>query len=127
MENQKKNFWRVIISGVVGGVATLVFALALIYLMSSFFPNDFSLGADSSLTLLPAFLAPIAGGFLAGLLAKDQAKQAGWIAGVLAGVVMLISWIWLMGFGYQVVLRGVVVFLLVAGLTRAFAGFSQKR
>lgn len=126
MEDQKKNLWRVILSGIAGGLATLIFALALIYLMSSIFPGYLSLDTNSALRLLPAFLAPVAGGFLAGLLAKEKAKQAGWIAGSLAGIVMLSGWVWLMGFGFQVVLRGIVVFLVVTGLTRAFAGFAKK-
>ena len=69
----------------------------------------------------------MAGGFLAGLLAKEKANQAGWIAGGLAGIVILIGWIFLMGFSFQTALRGLVLGVVIAFIARIFSGFAQPR
>ena len=127
MDNQKSNMRKLILGGVAGGAVTLIFALSLVFVMNSLFPDQFSLSSAGLTGLAPVLLAPMAGGFLAGLLAKGQAKQAGWIAGGLAGAVILIGWIVLMGFSYQVTLRGVVLCLVISLVARLFSGFAQPK
>lgn len=118
---------KIIISGAVGGIIILLFAFSIVYLMSDMFPELLSGGANSLSGLLPVLIAPMAGGFLAGLLAKEKANQAGWIAGGLAGIVILIGWIFLMGFSFQTALRGLVLGVVIAFIARVFSGFAQPR
>ncbi|MBG0770737.1 MAG: hypothetical protein H0S82_03465 [Anaerolineaceae bacterium] len=118
---------KVILGGVVGGLVTLIFAISLVFVMNSLLPDQFSFGTTGLTGLVPVLLAPMAGGFLSGLLAKEQAKQAGWITGGLAGTVILIGWIALMGFNLQTTLRGVVLCMVVAIIARLFSGFAQPK
>lgn len=115
-----------ILGGIVGGLVILVFALSIVFLMNSLYP-EFSADEVGLIGLAPALLAPMAGGFLAGLLAKEVAHQAGWIAGGLAGIVILITWVFLMGFSVQAILRGIVLCLVIAMVARAFAGFAKSK
>ncbi|MBG0786653.1 MAG: hypothetical protein H0S79_16270 [Anaerolineaceae bacterium] len=115
-----------ILGGVIGGLVILIFALSIVFLMNSLSP-EFSAGEVGLIGLAPALLAPMAGGFLAGLLAKEKAQQAGWIAGGLAGVVILVVWVILMGFSLQAILRGIVLCLVIAMVARAFAGFAKPK
>jgi len=118
---------KVIISGVVGGIVILLFAFSIYFLIGDMFPELISGGTTSLSGLVPALIAPMAGGFLAGLLAKEKATQAGWIAGGLAGVLILTGWIMLMGFSFQMVLRGLVLGIVIAFVSRVFSGFAQPR
>lgn len=117
---------KMILGGLAGGLVILVFALSIIFLMNSLSPG-FKAGEVGLIGLAPALLAPMAGGFLAGLLAKEKAHQAGWIAGGLAGLVILVVWVVLMGFSVQAILRGMVLCLVIAMVARAFAGFAKPK
>lgn len=118
---------KMILGGLVGGMVTLIFAISLVFVMNTLLSDQISIDASGWMSLVPVLLAPMAGGFLSGLLAKEQAKQAGWIAGGLAGAVIMIAWIVLMGFNYQMILRGVVLCLVIAVVTRVFSGFAQPK
>ena len=117
---------KMILGGLVGGLVILVFALSIVFLMNSVSPG-FSAGEVGLIGLAPALLAPMAGGFLAGLLAKEKAQHAGWIAGGLAGIVILVIWVVLMGYSLQAILRGIVLSLVIAMVARAFAGFAKPK
>jgi len=118
---------KAIIGGMIGGFIILAFAFSIVYLMSDLFPEFIVGGATSLINLAPALIAPIAGGFLAGLLAKENAKLAGWIAGGLAGAVVLVGWVILMGFFFQVFLRGLILGIVIAFVARVFSGFARPR
>lgn len=60
--------------------------------------NGFSLDqivlpSNALLSLIIMLLSPIAGGFLAGLIAREKPRHAGLLAGLIAGLVVLIAWL----------------------------------
>jgi hypothetical protein len=118
---------KAIFSGVIGGFIILTFAFSIVYLMSDLFPGLVSEGTTSLINLAPALIAPIAGGFLAGLLAKENAELAGWIAGGLAGMVVLVGWVILMGFSISTFLRGLILGIVIAFVARVFSGLARPR
>lgn len=118
---------KVIFSGVVGGIVILVFAFFIVFLMRDLYPGLFSADQTNLFGLAPALIAPMAGGFLAGLLAKEKAKQAGWVAGGLAGLAILVGWVLLMGFSVQTILSGLVLGIVIAIVSRVFSGFAEPQ
>ena len=72
-------------------------------------------------------LAPVAGGFLSGLIGKSNPLQAGLIAGLLAGLVVFIGWIAYAGLQVESILSGIVIVFLWVILARVMAGFAQPR
>lgn len=117
---------RVILGGVVGGVVVLAFAFSILLLFNGALPALTS-GSSLWVSLLPMMLAPVAGGFLSGLIGKTNPRQAGLIAGSLAGLVIFVGWVILSGLSLETVLSGVVIVLLWVVLARTMAGFAQPR
>lgn len=117
---------RVILGGVVGGVVILVFSFSILVIVNSFFP-ELTTGSNLWMGLLPMILAPVAGGFLSGLIGKQNPMQAGLIAGLLAGLVVFIGWVIYTGLRVETVLSGIVIVLLWVVLARVMAGFAQPR
>jgi hypothetical protein len=128
--DMERNEWmerRVILGGLVGGVVTLLFAFSIVFLLNSYLPELYTSEGSWVLGLLPALLAPMAGGFLAGVIARPKVREAGTIAGGLAGGVILVGWLVLMGGSFAVVLRGAVIALVVFLFARTFSGFARVR
>lgn len=118
---------RVLLGGLAGGVVTLLFAASIVFLLDSYLPGLYASDGSWILGLLPALLAPMAGGFLAGVIAQQNVRQAGAIAGGLAGGVILVGWLIVMGVSLTMVLRGAVVALVVFVFARTFSGFARTR
>lgn len=118
---------KVVLGGIVGGVVILLFAFFMVFVVNSYFPGLYAGKTSWLVGLVPVLLAPMGGGFLAGIIARQETRKAGTIAGALAGVLILIAWVVVMRGGFGMVLRGVVLGLIVLALARAFAGFAQPR
>jgi hypothetical protein len=117
---------RVIIGGLVGGIAILVFAFSILTVINSIFPA--MAGGDNMwIELIPVVLAPVAGGFLSGLIGKNNPSRAGLIAGVLASLVIFVGWVIYAGLQFNTILRGIVIAFLWVILARVMAGFAQPR
>ena len=102
---------RVIWGGVAGGGVTLIFALGILLIF-----NEFSLALVTStnnmlVNLAAILLAPVAGGFLAGLIAGKNPHLAGLIAGLEASLVVFILWMAISGLVMESVLSGMVITL----------------
>ena len=117
---------RVILGGLVGGIVILAFAFSILLIVNSFFPA-LAAGANLWIGLVPIILAPVAGGFLSGLIGKSNPMQAGLIAGLLAGLVVFVGWLAYAGLQLETVLSGVVIVFVWVILARVMAGFAQPR
>lgn len=117
---------RVILGGLVGGVVILAFSFSILLLLDGVLPALTS-GSNLWMGLLPMMLAPVAGGFLSGLIGKPNPLQAGLIAGLLAGLIVFIGWVVYAGLSFEAILSGIVIVLLWVILARVMAGFTQPR
>ncbi len=118
---------KVILGGIGGGLVILAFTLSIWLIINSFFPNLIADGNNLVVGMVPLLIAPIAGGFLAGLIGRPNPLQAGLIAGLLASLVIFIGWLVIVGLSVQTILSGLVIVFLWVVLARLFAGFSQPR
>ena len=117
---------RVILGGVVGGIVILAFAFSILLIVNSLFP-ELVTGSNLWIGLVPMLLAPVAGGFLSGLIGKTNPLRAGLIAGVIAGLVVFVGWVAYVGLQVETILSGIVIVFLWVILARAMAGFAQPR
>ena len=117
-----------VLGGVIGAVVTLLFLYSYFYLWNVYFSDISSfliLGCSISWTL--QFMAPMAGGFLAGLIAKEDAKLAGWLAGSLAGLVMIIALAIPNGYTLETFVGTLVEMVVLVVISRVFAGFAMPK
>jgi Na+/proline symporter len=69
----------------------LVFAFSSLLIINGFSLDQIALPSNALLSLIIMLMSPIAGGFLAGLIAQEKPRQAGLIAGLIAGLAASIS------------------------------------
>lgn len=77
------------------------------------------------LSLLTIVLSPLAGGFLTGLLVKNERGTSGLICGLSSGILLSIAAILLLGFSYQYLLLEVFLIVSWAFLSRMGATLSK--
>jgi len=118
---------KVVLGGIGGGLVILAFALSILLIINSFFPDLIANGSNLLIGMIPLLLAPIAGGFLAGLIGRTNPLHAGLIAGLLASLVVFIGWLVVVGLSVETILSGLVIVFLWVILARLFAGFAQPR
>lgn len=82
---------KVIIGGGIGALVTLVFALGILLFLEGVLTDLLALVGNTVISLTTILLAPIAGGFLAGLISPSKPRQAGLIAGLAAGIFIFIA------------------------------------
>ena len=116
---------KVIFGGIAGAAVIIVFTLALTLVFDSFLTELISSTSNVLISLLVVLLAPIAGGFLAGLVGKSNPLQAGLLAGLIAGVFMFIAWLVIVGFSLETVLSGLVILFVWVVLARVASGFAR--
>jgi hypothetical protein len=116
---------KVLFGGIVGAVATLAFVFALLLIVNSFFVNIPTLTPNIVIGLITLLLAPIAGGFLAGLISRSNPLQAGLIAGLIASLIVFVAWLVIAGFSLETSLSGLVVVFCWVVLARMASSFAQ--
>jgi len=116
---------KVIFGGIAGAAVIIIFTLALMLVFDSFFAELISSTSNVLISLLVVLLAPIAGGFLAGLVGKPNPLQAGLLAGLIAGVFMFIAWLVIAGFSLETILSGLVILFVWVILARVASGFAR--
>ncbi len=116
---------KVIFGGIAGAAVIIIFMLALTLVFDSFLTKLISSTSNVLISLLVVLLAPIAGGFLAGLVGKSNPFQAGLLAGLIAGVFMFIAWLVIVGFSLETVLSGLVILFVWVVLARVASGFAR--
>lgn len=118
---------KVVLGGVLGGLTILAVGVVILFAFNGFAPGLLANTSNVFLGLIPLVIAPIAGGFLAGFIARKDPKKAGLIAGVLAALVLLIGWLIVVGLSLDTVVGGIAVGLVWVVLARIFAGFGAAR
>jgi len=82
--------------------------------------------AGSILNVAILIVAPYAGGFLAGLIAKDTRRQVGLICGISAGTIMIIAAFLLLDVSIQMTLILLLLLILWTFLARLGARMAGK-
>ena len=73
---------RITLAGVIGAVVMVTFALGILVLFSGFSTQFGSTVNFTLFNLAAVLMAPIAGGFIAGLIGSTNPRQAGLLAGL---------------------------------------------
>jgi hypothetical protein len=118
---------KVILGGVVGAIVILAFAFSILLIINSFFPGLISGANNLLIGLIPFLLAPVAGGFLAGLIGRQDPLKSGLMAGVIASLIVFIAWLVIAGLSLETILSGLVIVFVWVVLARIAAGFAQPR
>lgn len=118
---------RGVLGGVLGAMIALLFSLGSLLLF-----YDFSLGLLVSIRNMPLgliilVLAPIAGGFSAGMIGKDDVRRAGLIARVGASSVVFITWLFISWGALDEALSGLVVGLVWIFLSYFGSSLASKK
>jgi hypothetical protein len=118
---------KVGLGGLVGALLMLVFALSSLLVINGFALDQIAMASNALLSLIIMLMSPISGGFLAGLIAQEKPRQAGSLAGSIAGLTVLITWLAMMGISWDTLLSGLVVAFLWTILSRLGACFTSSR
>jgi len=118
---------NIVLGGLAGGFIMLIFTLGPLLLLTSVSSGSISGLSNGILGLLPILLAPVGGGFLAGLIGRSDPHLAGSIAGIIASVFMIIAWLVIVGFSLQTLIAGAVIAFMWIVLARLAAGFAKPR
>lgn len=118
---------RAVLGGVLGALITLLFSLGSMLLLYDFSLDFLLTIRNLPLGLIVLLLAPIAGGFSAGLIGHDLAHQAGLIAGIGASLVFVIAWLLFSWGSWEEVLSGLVIGFVWVFLTHLGSGFAQNK
>jgi hypothetical protein len=117
---------KILLGGIVGGALILIFALGP--LIGFGILEGGNIAQDSLLfTLAMMFLAPIAGGFLAGLISRADPHRAGLLAGLVGSMALFILYLVFSGVSWQATVSGLVVVFVWTFLARIGSGFAATR
>jgi hypothetical protein len=118
---------KVGLGGLAGALVMLVFALGSLLVINGFALDQIAMPSNALLSLIIMIMSPIAGGFVAGLIVQEQPRQAGLLAGLIAGLGVSIAWSAMMGNSWETLLSGLVVVFMWTLLSRLGAGFTSSR
>jgi hypothetical protein len=116
-----------VIGAVLGAGITLIFSLGSLLVLNNFSLERITPESNGPFGLLIVLMAPIAGGFLAGIFYQKNPHQAGLFAGFGASLVLLIPWLVISGFSWAGVLGGLIIGFVWIFLSRLGGGFSSHR
>lgn len=116
-----------VLGAVIGAFTILGFSIIMLVSLTSFLAKVVSAPAVTILSLITLLLAPIAGGFLAGLIGKSDPRRAGLFAGLSASLVILAAWLVISGVTYQTFVSGLIIGFMWVFIARTAAGFVKKR
>jgi hypothetical protein len=118
---------KVGLGAVFGALVMLIFAFGTLLVINGFSLDQIALPSNALFSLIIMLISPIAGGFLAGLIVHEKPRLAGFFAGLMAGLVVLIAWLVVVDFLWETLLSGLVVTFVWIFLSRLGAGFSTSR
>lgn len=116
---------KVFIGGMVGGAVTLVFAFTLLFVLNGLFMDLVSLSNNVVVGFITLVLAPVSGGFLAGLIGRHDPRKAGLIAGLTASLFVFAAWLLVSGLSFQTILTGLAIIFVWVMLSRVGGGFNK--
>lgn len=117
---------KVFIGGIVGGAVTLVFAFTLLLVLNGFFMDFAAISNNAVVGIITILLTPVAGGFLAGLIGRQDPRKAGLIAGLTASLFIFAAWLVVSGLSFQTILTGLAIVFVWVMLSRLSGGFNKK-
>ena len=118
---------RIILGGALGALITVAFSLGSMLLLNAFSLEFLRSIRNMPLGMIILLMAPIAGGFLAGLIGKNNARQAGLMAGIGASLVMIIAWVLISWGTWEEILSGLVIGFLWIFLSHLGSGFASPK
>ena len=118
---------RIFLGGIAGAVVIFLISFGLLILFNQILTVLTVSTANIVVGLIVFFLAPVGGGFLAGMIGRPNPLRAGLIAGSVASVMILISFFLIFGFSFQTLVSGLVVVFVWIFLSRFSAGFARNR
>jgi hypothetical protein len=117
---------KVISGGVIGALVIFLISFGLLLLLNQIL-TDLAISTTNLVVSLIIFLlAPVGGGFLAGLIGSPNPLRAGLLAGSIAGLMILVSFLLIFGFSFQTLLSGLVVVFVWVILSRVSSGFARR-
>lgn len=116
-----------VFGGLLGALITLIFSLGSLLVLNDFSAGSLAVTSPMPLGLVIMLMAPVAGGFSAGLIGHDNPHQAGLITGIGASLVILITWSVISGISWAAILGGLVISFVWIFLSRIGAGFTSSR
>ena len=117
---------KVILGGILGAVLIFVFSFGLLLLFNQALLTLAAFTTNFMVSLVIFLLAPLAGGFIGGMIGKVNPHRVGLIAGTLAGVMLLAAFSFVSGFSLQTLSTGLVVLFVWVVLARTSAGFAKR-
>lgn len=115
---------KVILGGIIGGLLIIVFALAILLIVNSVLDVGESSVGTIILIFVPLILAPFGGGFLAGKFGKLNPRQSGIIAGLLAGLFIMMAWFFINNLNMETLISGVLILVMWVILAVLASGLS---
>lgn len=109
----------------VGGAVTLVFAFAMLLVLNGLFMDFAAISNNIVVGFITILLAPVAGGFLAGLIGRQEPRKAGLIAGLSASLFVFAAWLLVSGISFQTILTGLAIIFVWVMLSRVGGGFNK--
>jgi len=116
-----------VLGAVLGAAITLIFSLGSLLALNNLSLEPTAPFSNIPLGLIVTIMAPIAGGFSAGLVYHENPRQAGLFAGIGASLVVFSAWLVISGFSWAGVLGGLVIGFVWIFLSRIGGGFSSRR
>jgi len=117
---------KVFVGGIVGGAITLLFAFSLLLVLTGFFMDIAAVSSNVVVGFITILLAPVAGGFLAGMIGREDPRKAGLIAGLTASLFIFSAWLLVSGLSFQTFLSGLAIVFVWVMLSRLSAGFNKS-
>ena len=117
---------KVVLGGVIGSLVIFLISIGLLLLFNQILMELAVSTTNLVVGLVIFFLAPVGGGFLAGRIGRPNPLRAGLIAGSIASLMILISFLLIFGFTVETLLSGLVVVFVWVIISRISAGFSKR-
>lgn len=118
---------KVLIGSAAGAFTTLFLTFGILFGLTAFSDGLTTSTANTVISTITILLAPVAGGFLAGLIGRTNPKKAGLFSGLSASLVILIAWLILTGISSSTLVSGVVIIFIWVLLSRLASGFVRPR
>ncbi len=116
---------KAVFGGIMGALAILLITFAMFLVLADIF--DMALLESTTGIVISAvviLVAPFAGGFLAGLLGREDPRQAGLLAGLIASLVVFMAWLVMTALSIETILSGLVIVFVWIVLARLASGFT---
>jgi hypothetical protein len=122
--NMRKTF----LGGMIGATLMIAFSFGASLLLANAFSISLIFSTENNfLKVVVYILIPIAGGFMAGLVAQNNPRQAGLLAGWLASMFLFLFWLASAGLTWPAIGSGLVLIFIWIFFGRLGGGFATSR